>query len=369
MSSIGARLAAARKLRAIGQSQLARDAGISRQALSALEAGTYQPGVATALRLARALGCSVEELFEDPEPQSLEARVTAPHRAGRAPVALARVAGRLVAAPLPAAALCLTPGSGIADLKSSGEAHVEAFRSSTQIDSTLLIAGCDPGVSMLRDFLARNSPPIEVVAIRCSSGSALELVAAKKAHVAGIHLRDRKTGEYNLQAARAAMGRERFSLINFARWELGMACRHRSGIRKLQDVVDGRTQFINREPGSGARQAIEDALREGGISTTRLAGYRTIANGHLEVASAIAIGHADAGLTIRIAAEAYELDFYRWSEERYDLVVPQRERQSTAVRALLDAVSSSYFARQVGAFCGYATDQMGNACPSSPSSK
>src|SRR5260370_3224670 len=161
MSSIGARLASARKLRAISQSQLARDAGISRQALSALEAGAYQAGVTTALRLARALGCSVEELFEEPEPQNFEIMMSAPrHQTGRAAVALARVAGRLIAAPLPAVSLCLIPGSGIANLRGSREAHVEAFRSGTQIDSTLLIAGCDPGVSMLRDYLAKHSPPI-----------------------------------------------------------------------------------------------------------------------------------------------------------------------------------------------------------------
>ena len=61
----GSRVRAARLERGIGQGQLAAEAQISRQALSAIEAGAYTPNVTVALRLAQALGKSVETLFGD----------------------------------------------------------------------------------------------------------------------------------------------------------------------------------------------------------------------------------------------------------------------------------------------------------------
>src|SRR5260370_1847954 len=110
-----------RVARGLSQTALARQAGISRQALSAIESGTYQPGVAVALKLAHELGVTVEGLFGKEEAQ-LErlaaswAGTRAPARAsaaGTQRVALARVGGRLVAGPQAAAAPRLAPGSGL----------------------------------------------------------------------------------------------------------------------------------------------------------------------------------------------------------------------------------------------------------------
>ncbi len=57
------RLAGVRKSRGIAAVNLAERAGITRQAIYAIEAGTYVPNTAVALRLARALETSVEDLF------------------------------------------------------------------------------------------------------------------------------------------------------------------------------------------------------------------------------------------------------------------------------------------------------------------
>ena len=52
----GAMLRRARRARGLSQDELARRAGLSRQALGAIESGVYQPGVGAALALARELG-------------------------------------------------------------------------------------------------------------------------------------------------------------------------------------------------------------------------------------------------------------------------------------------------------------------------
>src|SRR5208282_6078908 len=63
-------LAQARIARDLTQTELARRAGISRQALGAIESGAYHPGVAIAIRLARELGATVEALFGEPDAET-----------------------------------------------------------------------------------------------------------------------------------------------------------------------------------------------------------------------------------------------------------------------------------------------------------
>ena len=58
-----------------------------------------------------------------------------------------------------------------------------------------------------------------------------------------------------------------------------------------------------------------------GIQRDRIAGYQFEVGGHLEVAAAIAAGLADAGVTIRLGADAYGLHFIPHHDERYDLVI------------------------------------------------
>jgi putative molybdopterin biosynthesis protein len=363
MTSIVNNLRRLRIARGLGQSELARRAGISRQALSAIEGGTYQPGVATALRIARALGQSVESLFGEDQPVEIVARwhgVAASARSSR--VALARVGGRLVALPRSPAALSLAPAAGVLKrVRPGGRAEIAAYRTSQEIDSTLIVAGCDPAVALLADHMARHSPTLEVVAVGRSSRAALRLLAERGAHVAGVHLRDPRTGEYNLAAAREALRGHRVTIVSFARWELGLATRHgiRSPLREVADLARPGVTVINREQGSGARLVLDEALAVAGISPTRLKGYSQLAAGHLEVASAIANGLADAGVTIRVAADAYGLDFAVWREERYDLVVGRREMNSRPVLAMLEALGSGQFAREIADLCAYDTGEMG----------
>ncbi len=358
------KLRQARMVRGLSQSELARRARISRQALSAIETGAYQPGVAVAIGLARALGESVENLFGETSFERIPARlVEASVPAGqRARVALASVGGKVIAVPQPLAALRLLPVSGIVERASSrGEAEVESFRSRAEIDATLLIAGCDPSVTIVADWLARWRAPVNVVALACSSRGALEAIVAGRAHVAGVHLRDPRDNEDNLSAVHRALGRRRATVVNFARWEIGLATYpgNRLGIHGWADLARPAVRIVNREPGSGARAALDEALAKAALEPARIEGYRWEVGGHLEVAQAIAAGHADAGVTIRVAAQAYGLDFIALREERYDLVIPESEINSAAVTAMLELLASSRFTRELTELCGYDTAHTG----------
>ena len=150
-------------------------------------------------------------------------------------------------------------------------------------------------------------------------------------------------------------------MVNFARWELGLGVRRGNplDLRGIADLARPGVRMVNREAGSGARLVLDQALAELKIAPRRIAGYAQELSGHLEVAAAIATGEAEAGLTLRVAAEAFRLGFVPVREERYDLVILQREMDSPPVRAMLDALNSGSFASEVSQLCAYDTAQMG----------
>jgi putative molybdopterin biosynthesis protein len=370
MSSIrsGDEIQRARLEKGLNQSELARRAGISRQALSAIEGGAYQPSVSVAIRLSRILGESVERLFGGSDSPTITATLVDDEGSSSAPrlrVALARVGGRVVAVRRPSAVLSLVPAAGVIELPvaAGGRVEVTSFRSAAEVDSSLLIVGCDPAVSLMSEALARHSPQITVTAIPRSSGAALSALAAGHAHVAGVHIRDPQSGEYNLRAARLAMGRRPYVVVKFARWELGLAVAAGNplGVRDVSDLARPRLSIVNREAGSGARLALDEALSANKLKPSAIAGYKRELAGHLEVGAAIASATADAGVTIRVAADAYGLHFIPMREERYDLVIPERELSSTPVRAMMETLNSSRFANELSRLCAYETSQMGAA--------
>lgn len=276
-------------------------------------------------------------------------------------VALARVGGRMVALALPRAHLTLPVSSGLCAHPARTAARVATRLRGQEIAATLLIAGCDPAVAIVIGWLARTGSKVNAVALPCSSGRALAAVAAESVHVAGVHLRDPQSGDYNLAPVRKAVGRSRIRLINFACWEVGFAVApgNPRSIRSFCDLGRSNVRIINREPGAGARQVLDEELAAAGLRARQIRGYEQEAAGHLEVAAAICAGEADTGVTIRLAAEAYGLDFVPWREERYDLAILETELESAPVSRLMDALTSQRLAREVSQLCGYDTTQMG----------
>jgi molybdate-binding protein/DNA-binding XRE family transcriptional regulator len=374
LATTGDSIRRARIKRGLGQAELAQRAGISRQALSAIESGTYQPGVSVALALARELGESVETLFGASEaPAHLEAAWmgdevaaaanarNAAHAPGVA-IALGRVGGRLVAIPQPPPALRLATAAGVLERTEKHRAWVASFRTAAEIDSTLLVAGCDPAVTILADWLGRRRPGAALAPLTRASRAALDALIEGRVHAAGVHLCDRAGGDYNLGAVRQALGRRRALMINFARWELGLGVRRGNpmAIRGISDLARPDVRMANRESGSGARLVLDQTLADLKIAPRRVGGYEREYAGHLEVAAAIAAGEADTGLTLRLAAEAWGLDFVAVREERYDLVILERDLEAAPVRAMTEALNSSGFASELAALSGYDTAATGD---------
>ncbi len=63
MAELGNRIREARESKGLTQAELAGQVGVSRKTVNTVENGVFVPSTIVALKLATALGCTVEELF------------------------------------------------------------------------------------------------------------------------------------------------------------------------------------------------------------------------------------------------------------------------------------------------------------------
>ena len=364
----GARLRLARQARGFSQQHLAGMAGVSRQAVSAVESGHSDPSLRVALALAQALGMTVEELFGPGDlAQPVPAVPVAP-LIGQARVALAPVGDQFIALPLrgdasaglgfvPAGGLAITTGGPAVPAAPGGA--VPAARGGTIAvrpigppRPTLVVAGCDPALPLLAHPLGLLDPPVAFAWWPCGSGTALRLAAAGLVHAAGVHLRDAEGG-YNAAAARDLPGGA--EVVGFTAWREGLVIRRELDgvITGLDGVVKHRLRMVNREPGAEARRLLDRERERLGLDPAELPGYDTHADGHLQVASAVTAGLADAGVASEPAAQAYDLGFVPLADERFDLVLPGAHLGSREVQGLLKVLTSPWLLAQLASLPGY----------------
>jgi putative molybdopterin biosynthesis protein len=365
----GTRLRLARQARGLSQQQLAGMAAVTRQAVSAVEAGHSDPSLRVALVLARALGMTVEELFGPGHPADpVLAQPVAPLGGEGSRVALATVGDTFVALPLradtagragfgPAGGLVAdqqTPGAGglVADQQTPAAGHPVAVRPIGPPRPTLIVAGCDPALPLLETPLALLDPPVGFAWWPCGSAEALRLAAEGLVHAAGVHQPgDPHVPEDGTGEAAAIPGDS--EVVGFACWREGLVVRPGARVAGLDDVARRGLRLVNREPGAEARTLLDWERLRLGLDPAELPGYDSQAAGHLQVAAAVAGRLADAGLSSEPAALAYRLDFIPLATERFDLVLPAKHAASREVQGLLRALSSPWLLAQLASLPGY----------------
>jgi putative molybdopterin biosynthesis protein len=351
------RLRAARQARGYSQQQLAGMAGVSRQAVSAVEAGHSDPSLRVALALASTLGVTVEELFGPRMPAPVVgARAVAPLGGLGARVSLAPMGESFVALPMLADAATRTgfhPAGGVVAMPADA-APATPVRPLGPPRPTVLVAGCDPALPLLETPLAQLDPPVGFSWWPCGSGEALRLAAAGLVHAAGAHLLGR-SGEYNTGPAEEQLARSGAEVIGFASWREGLVLRPglAGQVRGVRDLAEQGLRLVNREEGAEARHVLDRELAAAGLRPTALRGYGTRAGGHLQVAAATAGGLADAGVASEPAALAYGLAFVPLAAERFDLVIPASQAGSREVDALRKVLTSPWLHGQLGTLPGY----------------
>jgi putative molybdopterin biosynthesis protein len=341
-----------RERRGISAAALAKLAGITRQTIYSIEAGNYVPNTTVALQLGKILEVSVEELFSlatesvaAPKPVNVD--FITPACAGQ-PVQLCRVGNRTIGVAAPPQHLMFPPADAIV----IDGSKAQAFPGDSNDEKRLLIAGCDPGISLLAQHL-------DVVIAPCTSRQALQWLKQGRVHVAGTHLRDSATGDYNLPIVKHLFPQGTVKVVTFAVWQQGLVTRTGSNIRGVEDLARKDVRLINREKGAGSREVLDQHLRAAGIPTDRVNGYDRIATCHLPAAQAVGLGEADCCIATRSAARAFGLNFIPLTTERYDLVIRRQYASLPAIEALFDVLNRSALRRKLELLAGYDTAHTG----------
>lgn len=364
------RLAELRAARGLSAAELASVIDVSRQTVYAIESGSYAPNTAVALKLAQALGVAVEEIFQlDTEPASPLMEQAELLEQGHAaapgmPVCLCRVDGRLIATfPEPG-----TWSLPLADAMIAGAAvksnrqlktTVEMFGAAPDLEKRLLMAGCDPGISILARHLGQQG--VNLIVAHRNSTKALDLLRQGIIHVAGCHIRNERTGESNLDAIGRIFRKQDIAVVSLALWEEGLVVSRGNPkqIRTIGDLGRSDVTMVNRERGAGSRLLLDARLRSLGIAHASLRGYESIAPGHLPAARRVQAGEADCCIAVSSAARLLGLDFIPLVSERYDLVVHRRHLNLPQVQALFNTLALAAYRRELEHLGGYDTSVAG----------
>mgnify|MGYP005858221685 CR=1 FL=1 len=203
---------------------------------------------------------------------------------------------------------------------------------------------------------ARRAPPEQEFAVRyVGSLDGLLHLLRGEAGLAGAHMLDEESGEYNLPILRRLFVGQRLCVVRLAEREQGLivAAGNPKGLQTWHDLARPDVTFINRQPGSGTRALLDYHLRRLNMARSTVRGYESEAATHITVADAVARGAADVGLGVRAAAHAFGLGFVPLARERYDLVTLAEDRFRPPLSWLFDMVGSPAFRSIVSHLVGY----------------
>jgi molybdate-binding protein/DNA-binding XRE family transcriptional regulator len=355
-SAMSTSLRSRRVAAGLSQSELAQRVGASRQALHAIESGRQVPSTVLALQLARALRCRVEDLFGLGTQAHLRATLPEVRRETDRRVALGVVDGRWVAHAM------RQPGQaadGIVSRSLGTSAEVEPIGDLGALEHNVLVAGCAPLLGVLAGNLGRGDPRARAVWISTHSGHSLELLERGLVHIAGIHLSRTDEPEGHAPLIRRRFAESTMTLVNLTRWKQGLvvAPGNPLAIREIADVLRPDVRFAHREPGAGAQALLERLL----AGHTDRPSPGPVASSHAEVANLVRWDVADAGIAIEATARTHGLEFIPLSEERFDLVLPDRRLDVPAIARTLETIDTRAFRIEAAEIPGYDLSGSGHA--------
>ena len=294
-------------------------------------------------------------------------------------VKVGRVGERVIATPLTRGAgviMSLVRADGLVriprfseGLEAGSAVEVELLRPREEVENTIVAIGShDMTLDLLGSLLHKDNAALSLASANVGSLGGLQALRREEAHLAGTHLLDEDTGEYNIPYIRRVLGDSEVVVVNLTYRDQGLIVPkgNPENIRTLSDLSREDVSFVNRQRGSGTRLLLDYELKLAGISVESIKGYDRDEYTHTGVAAAVASGIASVGLGILAAARALDLDFVPLLKERYDLVIPKRYYESQLLQPLLQIIRSSEFQEQVTNLGGYDTSQTGQVIAELP---
>jgi len=228
-------------------------------------------------------------------------------------------------------------------------------------DHIVIMGSNDFTIELLSHELSRRYPAYSLSFSNVGSIGGLIALGRGSSHIAGCHLFDPDTGEYNLPYLHRYLPDLETIVVNLVYRDLGLILKPKNplNITRIEDLAQPKIRIINRQEGSGTRILFDFELGRLGIDSNRINGYEKEVNTHNEVAMAVLSGMAEVGLGILSAAKMLGLQFIHITKERYDLVIPKENFSAKPLNALLEVVRSQEFKAKIEQMGGYDTKDSG----------
>ncbi len=201
------------------------------------------------------------------------------------------------------------------------------------------------------------------LALRASGSlDGLKQLAAGEAVMAGLHVRDAKSGEYNVPVMREAAGLRDVVLIHWAarRQGLVLAAGNPLKIRRIADIARRRARFMLRQPSAGSHLLLLHFLAEARLKPGDVTFVHPAVLSETDVGLAIVEGRADAGLAVEAVARQFRLPFVPLAEERFDLAMRRKSYFDGPAQSLLRFAATPGFKRKAAALGGYDVGETGS---------
>ena len=287
-------------------------------------------------------------------------------------VKVGKVGGKLFTTPLSRGSgiiTSLTRADGIIripalseGLTENEETEIELLKPLEEILNTVVMVGShDLSLDILANLLGRFYPPIFLSSHPVGSLGGILAIKNGICHIAGTHLLDPETGEYNFPYIQQYLKGTDVKIINLVFREQGLIVQRGNPKRMkgLKDLLRKDISFVNRQKGSGTRILLDHSLNALSIEPGQIQGYEKEEFTHMAVASTVASGIADAGLGILPAAKAMDLEFIPIAKERYDLVIPSIYFEDEKIKKVIETIRSEAFKKMVLQMGGYDVSRTG----------
>lgn len=279
------------------------------------------------------------------------------------------VGDKIVAAPLArgaGAAMSLVRADGFCVIPQNSEGceagekvEVELYRELEEIQNTAVVIGShDLILDVMADLMPNRFPGMYLSSTHVGSMGGLMALKRGEAHIAPVHMLDENTGVYNVPYIEK-MFHEPVTLIKGVGRVQGIMVKKGNplNIHSIEDLK--RVRFVNRQRGAGTRMLLDFCLKREGIFPEEIKGYDREAATHMAVAALVSGESADAGLGIRSAALAMNLDFVEVGQEEYDFAVPEKYLELPYIQAFIQILKSEEFHEKLQELGGYTWEKAG----------
>jgi len=255
---------------------------------------------------------------------------------------------------------------GMEGYEAGSEVNVRLLSAADKLENTLVVIGShDPLLDELADMMHVENGDVYMSSAHVGSMGGIMAIRRGEAHVAGCHLLDTATGEYNLAFLRKYFPRGGVRLVRCVGRQQGMmvAKGNPLNIQKFSDIARTGVRYVNRQKGSGTRILTDYLCKQEKLDSAAIYGYDREELTHTSVAAQIVSGSADAGMGIYSAAKLYDLDFIPICIEEYDLIIPDHAWDTPMVQQLLRTMKSDAFREKILALGGYTVENPGEIIP------